>query len=604
MTATLKRIAACAIIMFLQTVVSATNTNTTGCTYGGTCASVGDCDVSQYGQSGTCRDCVSWAVGTGGDAVGYLPFTACCGDDTQEYYNSCDAYDADTPFSDSATDDTCCDADADCVYSTVCYVTDTAQSKTTLGGAWNNDAYVVCDLSGVNEQWYDCDTSSTVCGYCDTAAGWSCTSCYVAEGETATQLPGEYSDGGTECCGDDTQEYYEYCQNYPGSSMAWTCTSSQRACCNNYDCITSSSTCKTGTADTANFGSLTYLHSGLNPGGNDNYAFCYLNGVSPQWLDCDIWHSSWCANATACGTTTGVYAGEASVGEYTDTSTLGCCGDDDDEEYLYCEDGYLVSHMDWSCTSSLYTCCIDDDNCVSPTRECVNENVVKTSLNVGGNDNVALCGTTCTWGSCDWEDCDTSAQNCSFCDATAGWSCVGTGCFVAGGETALFGEYTLGTETECCGDDTGEYYIAAGSCTGSPATCCNNAADKVLPCGKCASACTSDTYKFYILDSSGTKVASFGDGGNVVLKKTLTQSCTSEPIGKSWVIQDQDGVTKAWVNETGYMCIDGTLSQGVSPLTCTNSFIVQNSAGANKECIDRAGGSLQMAGCLTENGSP
>ena len=50
-----------------------------------------------------------------------------------------------------------------------------------------------------------------------------------------------------------------------------------------------------------------------------------------------------------------------------------------------------------------------------------------------------------------------------------------------GGENTSFGEYDIGNETECCGDDAGEYWIS----NGETARCCDSADDVVNAEGQC-----------------------------------------------------------------------------------------------------------------------
>lgn len=121
------------------------------------------------------------------------------------------------------------------------------------------------------------------------------------------------------------------------------------------------------------------------------------------------------------------------------------------------------------------------------------------------NDKVALTYNSLTPGR--WIDCDTTQNHCSACDNVNLFSepliiinnpngllnCNGANCWVVSGETAVFGEYNPG-ETECCGDDPGEHYVATvclGS-TGATSLCCNSAADKIYN-GNCVATCPDVT---------------------------------------------------------------------------------------------------------------
>jgi len=76
------------------------------------------------------------------------------------------------------------------------------------------------------------------------------------------------------------------------------------------------------------------------------------------------------------------------------------------------------------------------------------------------------------WVDCDFDQgsCETPATNCGI---IGGW--------VAGGETAQFGEYDTGSETECCGDDPDEFLATEGpgiAVHGSK--CCNSSLGHTL----------------------------------------------------------------------------------------------------------------------------
>ncbi|MFH0875063.1 MAG: VWA domain-containing protein [archaeon] len=294
--------------------------------------------------------------------------------------------------------------------------------------------------SGTNTQYNSATVingGTTTCSF-----AWTTTSCTIDGAYTRwsyiTESPlDHYSSVGT---GDlATVCYCSNCENYAGSSVAWSCASTNRNCCSaGYYCIDSAGTCRSGTDNTAYFGSLTYLHSGLNPGGNDNYAFCYSGGANPRWLDCDSsgWYTNWCANTGVCGTTTGVYAGEI-TGEYTSTSVLGCCGDDANEAYRY---GTAVL------SGGSARCCSASTDCVDASSTCVNTG---TYRDIGATHYMCSSGswvmvscysdTHCT-GNCDYCNAGTCAANLGLCSDGYGLcgypTCTGSGTAYNCGNTA------------------------------------------------------------------------------------------------------------------------------------------------------------------------
>jgi len=116
--------------------------------------------------------------------------------------------------------------------------------------------------------------------------------------------------------------------------------------------------------------------------------------------------------------------------------------------------------------------CVSSSNCVDQYGTCKRHGTsddfygLHTGLNEGGNNNIAYC-----YNNGSWLDCDkygaTYCEKASVCGETDGK--------VPSGETTAFGEYTTFGESECCGDDTGEYYITAGNYS----ACCNNASDTI-----------------------------------------------------------------------------------------------------------------------------
>jgi len=137
-------------------------------------------------------------------------------------------------------------------------------------------------------------------------------------------------------------------------------------CCDHENsCVSDSGTCY---QSATTIWGAPYLVSGLNPYGNDNYAFCFGNlGLDggAGWLDCDYnnWYTNWCNDANnICGNSSGVLAGESGVGEYEDTTTLECCGDDSGEYFVTaCCSGTCEARCCNSATDEID----DSGNCVS-----------------------------------------------------------------------------------------------------------------------------------------------------------------------------------------------------------------------------------------------
>ena len=197
------------------------------CDYGSTQCGFCDNDAAfQTCSSGTCflAEGESSVFGDYGDGYGSGSdsgsasvsggaLSECCGDDSSEYanYRTCYLSGSSTlagNFCDDLTsDEVCCDADDDCIYNGVCFSPGT--TGVNLDGSGEADA--TCQSQTTFGRWVDCDLSDTWCSYCDTGTDLpNCvgTACYIAEGEDPASLPGEYADGETECCGDDSNENF------------------------------------------------------------------------------------------------------------------------------------------------------------------------------------------------------------------------------------------------------------------------------------------------------------------------------------------------------------------------------------------------------------
>ena len=266
----------------------------------------------------------------------------------------------------------------------------------------------------------DCDTSTGNDAYCDSCASqggsWS--------------IGGEVS--ATTCCGDDSADFISTDDEYSAGSISWEGNTAE--CCNANDCVTDSDNCQASTTSSANYGSLTYLVS-TGATGDDEYAYCYGAGGQDGgagWLDCDVgsWFNNWCGNAGICGVASGgVYAGEAGVGEYSDTITLGCCGDDGTEEFITETQG---TDTPATFDDSTYACCTATNDCVSGTT-CYSTTTVSGS---GVNDGYCNAGS--------WDGGDAGQTQCEALSDT--WISTGTG-----------------ANSDCCGDDSLEDFESTNS---------------------------------------------------------------------------------------------------------------------------------------------
>jgi hypothetical protein len=272
------------------------------------------------------------------DAGGYY----CCGDDANEYYLTCDpdsTNDGPTTCSGDGNN-SCCDAQYDCVYNKTCYDSSVGQSYVYAVEIQSDPVTVCFGSTGAGHGvWRDCDyAETTTCQAC-ISAGYA--QKWVAGGESSTF--GEYDTGTSiECCEDDTGENYRTCEVATGSSMAWVCDSTKEACCDSgTDCISTDNVCK----------AINSVHSDLNVGGNDTNAYCNSTG----WVDCDN-------SSTYCGTGYCNFNWNAGSGDCTGEvdCTTSCCGDDAGENY--------ITRV---CASGVCTSDSTDDACCDVSSDCV-----------------------------------------------------------------------------------------------------------------------------------------------------------------------------------------------------------------------------------------
>lgn len=215
-----------------------------------------------------------------------------------------------------------------------------------------------------------------------------------------------------------------------------------------------------------------------------------------EWYDCDysITTCSYCGlsgegNFQYC-TTAGVddtecwiRAGEI-VGEYPDTTTLMCCGDDSQETFSRCSDNDDGSiYWDSSCSSDNAACC-SADSCVDPfTLSCVGTSTYHY-FDAQTDDKYAFCNSSNIW-----RDCDDNI-GVGLCDE----SVCGDNSDVEAGEDNV-GEYTGIGSTGCCGDDDEEYY-RNGLASLSTGKCCNALTDCVNSSGSCVATGSFDAGEY------------------------------------------------------------------------------------------------------------
>lgn len=235
----------------------------------------------------------------------------------------------------------------------------------------------------LNDDWnYTClgGPSCSVMGDCDnstygqSACTPKCTYWAVGgNGDSDGNLPGAK----TTCCGDDSYEYFEYCEFntlYP-PTVDWNplCVPSKTACCRGSSCVdpfTQKCYLNSWNGDLI----VRYYKVAGATNLNDTYAKC---GAGGKWLNCDINQTDCAACAMMFGTGLDKYemqsgtalithrwvkSGALGVGQYPNTNTLMCCGDDLNEYYQTCNGapGFDVG----SCKTPPMACCPRSSDCV------------------------------------------------------------------------------------------------------------------------------------------------------------------------------------------------------------------------------------------------
>lgn len=135
------------------------------------------------------------------------------------------------------------------------------------------------------------------------------------------------------------------------------------------------------------------------------------------------------------------------------------------------------------CTSDDKTVC-SQTSCVPyyPPYICIAAANTPYRASTSGNDQFVYCGTGGAW-----RDVDYRQERCSEVSLLEGWfsECRSDACFIESGEDSPHGDYSLldidNKDKECCGDDTDENYV----CAGTFCKCCRQRHDYVDEMGSC-----------------------------------------------------------------------------------------------------------------------
>ena len=207
--------------------------------------------------------------------------------------------------------------------------------------------------------------------------------------------------------------------------------------------------------------------------------------VADADCDCDS-DKNFCETGATCPGFT--CNGGTCWGRGGESSPTTCCGDSGDpgETYGYRKDvsSSCDDIADEDCAfggddTSDEACC--GPNACAGAPKCVYNNTCYdcfTTINLGGTGPGAVCTSGPMPPAGTWVDCDKTQ---SVCEGGALVTCNITGAWVAGGETAQFGEYDTGSETECCGDDPDEFLATEGpGIAAHGSKCCNSSLGHTL----------------------------------------------------------------------------------------------------------------------------
>ena len=273
--------------------------------------------------------------------------TECCGDDHDEYFETCTKHD--NIAWECTNTEACCDITTDCVDpgDNTCY---DANSPHNISTAINYDTISYCLYNGDHGQWKDCDSEPQRCG--DAVCGDK-NGVYSGELNAHGEFGGMNSTE-TQCCGDDASEYYlSFKVKNTGSdieeeeSVGKVDDETDVACCDNpTDCV---------------FDGVCYAINEPADIDGDGVVgeFCDINN---KWNDCDS--SAEACNHPKCLELSWRHGGEMRrFGEYengTGSEVGECCEDDEGEFFI--DAGIGVDR-----------CCNNEEDCVDLHGICRDE---------------------------------------------------------------------------------------------------------------------------------------------------------------------------------------------------------------------------------------
>jgi len=210
--------------------------------------------------------------------------------------------------------------------------------------------------------------------------------------------------------------------------------------------------------------------------------------LTDGYCDSTCVYTDYDAGSSACGASGNTFlaGGETSAfGQYNTGTVTECCGDDAGENSRSRQTNCNKA----GCASNDYPAIAADSGdavCCNNANDCVFNGVCYTSNAAGaGPHNLGLSPldtiVVCEPGSGIWYDCDNSQGVCT--EPVSSGRCGLT--WIAGGEATAFGEYNTGTATECCGDDSNEFYRSTLQGATTFSACCNAVTDCVDTDGSC-----------------------------------------------------------------------------------------------------------------------